>query len=1252
MQKYKIFLSVLIMFALLLPTVAGAATIVNDTFADGESLTQNLAGDSVRLFNGRAGTMRTDATGSVNFNIAAAGGSEGFWGFFTDGAPVTLGVGDRLTVSSRFSVQNIGANLGADLRFGVFDSKGTRTTANTTGGINSPTFADDPGYATRLAGTAVSSTPPFTVHRRTSPSATDPLANVISTTVAEYTALTVTGGSARAPLANGVPYTFTFTVERTSATETKVTVGLTDGGSFNLYSTATETSQTPATTFDWFGFRVPNGFASDVNFTQWAADYTPAAPVITAQPQPSNLTVSVGSNVTMSVAASGTELSYQWLKNGAPVTGNASATTPTLNITNAQLSDTGSYTAVVSNLGGSTTSSAVSLTVSEGEVAPPPIISSQPADTTVTIGSPASLSVGATGEGLFYQWYKNGALISGANAPMLDFASAQVADAATYSVVVSNSGGNVTSAPARLLVVSAMQATALTPASSASEINIDAPLSITFDQTPKVGNSGKIHIFNAADNSVVDTVDLSIDTNTGIHAPGQQSARSIGGSSWQFNYHPIIVESNTAKIFTKAKFAYGQTYYVTVEPGAITDASGAPFVGVSDPSVWTFSTKASGPAAGVAELIVAADGSGDFNTVQGAIDFVPVNNAQPVTINVRRGTYAEIVYVRSSKRFITVKGEDRNESIIQYANNENLNTGSSPRAAFGVDAPDFTLENITVHNTTTRVNSENRTRQSEAFRGNNDRILLNRVNLKSFQDTLLLQSQSNQGGFVNESYIEGDIDFLWGTGAVYFRNSELKIVNSNAYYTQIRNGQGKNGYVFVNSRLTAAPGVTGAYLTRIDPDQFPYSQVVFIDSVMGSHIRPEAWRLDDNARDGFLQPLTQAGYPNVRFWEYNTKDENGAPVDTSQRHPISRQITADEASFWRDPANVLGGWVPELGGVTSSSVSLASLNQTYTGSPQGVSVITEPANLAVQVTYNGSTEQPVNVGSYEVVATITEPGYQGTATGTLVIGKATATVTVDSPTYAYDGAPKGVNVTTDPAGVGVEVTYNSSATAPTQPGTYAVTVTVVDANYQGTASGTLTINEAPNTAPVLSLPSDMVVEATSAAGAVITFNASAVDAEDGNLPVTLSRQSGSTFALGTTAVTATVTDSRGGTATGTFNVTVRDTTAPVIQSLTSSISTITQTNGKMIPVTLTANVRDAVTQTPDTRIVSITSNEPISGAFGGDKSPDWQITGPLTASLRAERIPKGNGRIYTITVESRDAAGNISRGQALVRVLP
>src|SRR5215208_2189620 len=108
-------LALALIFTLLLQSAAAAATLVNDTFADANSQNQELSNNSVRIFNGRAGTVRTDSAGSVNFNISAAGGSEGFWGFFTDGAPVTLGVGDRLRVSTKFSVQNINATgLGAD----------------------------------------------------------------------------------------------------------------------------------------------------------------------------------------------------------------------------------------------------------------------------------------------------------------------------------------------------------------------------------------------------------------------------------------------------------------------------------------------------------------------------------------------------------------------------------------------------------------------------------------------------------------------------------------------------------------------------------------------------------------------------------------------------------------------------------------------------------------------------------------------------------------------------------------------------------------------------------------------------------------------------------------------------------------------------------------------------------------------------------------------------------------------------------
>jgi hypothetical protein len=1223
----KLFVVVLAV-ALFLPCTAAAATLVNDTFADANSQNQDLANNSVRLFNGRTGTIRTDSPGQVMFDMTAAGGSEGFWAYFTDGAPVALGVGDRLTVQATFVLQGFPANA-QDLRFGVFDSRGTRNTTNLTGGLNSSAFTDDTGYALQFYPSGAGS--PFAMYRRT----TIPGATGILNAFTDFTPIAGSGASARQTLQNDVPYTLRYTIERLSATETRLSVSVTGGTLTNLNYAATETSSLPNTTFDWFGFRV-NGptFSTRMGFTNWRAEYVPAAPIITSQPQPSSLTVRVGSTVTMSVGASGNELSYQWYKDGAPITNNPSATSPTLTINNAQVTDTGSYTAVVTNAGGNATSSAVSLTVTEGEVAPPPVITDQPDDTTVTVGAPAELSVTATGEGLFYQWYRNGAVIAGATGSTLSFPSAQVSDAGVYTVVVSNSGGSVTSAPARLSVVSSMAVAALSPANGATNLNIDVPLSITFNQAPQAGTSGMIRVFNAADNSLVDTINLGVDTNTGVHAPGPQSARSIGGSSWLFNYHPILINGNTATLQLGKTLAYGQTYYVTIEPGVLTDASGAPFAGFSDPNVWRFSTKASGPAAGTTALTVAADGSGDFNTLQGAIDFVPAGNTQRVTITVRPGNYTEIIYVRSNKPFITVRGESRELSVIQYANNENLNTGTSPRPVFGVDAPDFTLETITVHNTTTRFNAENRTRQAEAFRGNNDRMLLNRVTLRSFQDTLLLQSQSNQGGFVNESYIEGDIDFVWGAGAVYFRNTEIRMINSNAYYTQIRNGPGKNGNVFVNCRLSAAPGVVGAWLTRIDPDQFPYSMVVFIDTVMGPHVRPEGWRLDDNARDGFLNPLTREGYPNIRFWEYQTRDESGALMDVSLRHPISRQLTAEEAAFWRNPANVLGGWTPVLG---TGTVTLGNLNQTYTGQPLAVTATTDPPGLAVRITYNGSEQQPVDAGTYDVVATIIEPGYSGSTTGTLVIAPATATVTLGNLTQNFDGTPKSVTVTTDPPALPVTVTYNGSPNPPSAAGSYQVVATVMDPNYQGSATGTLVINAAP----VLNLPANLTIEATSAAGAPATFTVTATDPEGGPVPVTLSHPSGSTFPIGTTTVTATATDEQGATTTGTFTVTVRDTTAPVIRSLTASPNSITPPNNRMVPVTITADVVDAVDPTPATRIISVTSNQDITG--------DFTITGPLTLEVRAER-DGGQDRVYTVTVESRDDFNNVSTATVTITV--
>jgi len=147
----------------------------------------------------------------------------------------------------------------------------------------------------------------------------------------------------------------------------------------------------------------------------------------------------------------------------------------------------------------------------------------------------------------------------------------------------------------------------------------------------------------------------------------------------------------------------------------------------------------------------------------------------------------------------------------------------------------------------------------------------------------------------------------------------------------------------------------------------------------------------------------------------------------------------------------------------TATVTLGSLAQTYNGNARTASATTTPAGLTVNYTYDSSATAPTNAGSYAVVGTISDSNYQGSASGTLVIGKATATVTLGSLAQTYDGTARTASATTTPAGLTVNFTYDSSATAPTNAGSYAVIGTISNANYQGSASGTLVIGKATGT---------------------------------------------------------------------------------------------------------------------------------------------------------------------------------------------
>ena len=433
----------------------------------------------------------------------------------------------------------------------------------------------------------------------------------------------------------------------------------------------------------------------------------------------------------------------------------------------------------------------------------------------------------------------------------------------------------------------------LFPLTSAKEICPDTPLRLTFPSPVTVGKAGNIQVLNAADDSVVQTIDIASPT----------SNQTIGGLT-NFNYYPVIVTGNQAEIHLRnAALSYGKTYYVKIDGGAFVD-----FAGSTDAKAWTFSTKPAGLAPGTTKLIIAADGSGDFCSVQGAVDFIPDGNTIPTTLFLRKGMYTELVYFEN-KNALTFQGEDRARTIIAYANNNKFNpaTGSYRRGVFRAKGcRDLLITNLTIHNTTPHGGS-----QAEAIILNGSttaRAILKDVDLYSFQDTLQINGQA----YITNCHIEGDVDFLWGTGPCFFDNCHFKCLNSKAYYTQIRNPATNHGYIFSRCIFDAAPGVKGVYLSRVAPATYPASEVVLIDCTMTNAVGDVGWRLD--AAKG--KPATQpADTSHIHFWEFNSHTPANKPVDTSKRLPISRQLTqasdAKTIADYSNPAYVLGNdWNP------------------------------------------------------------------------------------------------------------------------------------------------------------------------------------------------------------------------------------------------------------------------------------------------------------------------------------------------------
>ncbi len=322
---------------------------------------------------------------------------------------------------------------------------------------------------------------------------------------------------------------------------------------------------------------------------------------------------------------------------------------------------------------------------------------------------------------------------------------------------------------------------------------------------------------------------------------------------------------------------------------------------------------------------------------------------------------------------------------------------------------------------------------------------------------------------------------------------------------------------------------------------------------------------------------------------------------------------------------------------TPATLTLSGLSHVYDGSPKAAIVTTSPAGLGgVIVTYDGASSLPVNPGSYLVVATLNSSTYEASpVSGTLVISKGQATLSLTGLSHVYDGTAKQATVATSPAGLGgVAVTYDGSAAQPVNPGSYAVLATLNNTLYDAPpSSGTLVISKAPAVLALSDLshvydgnPKQAVVTTnpTGLAGVTITYNGSATP------PVN----------PGNYAVQAMLTNTLFEAAPVAGSLQIVDATAPSIANITltpnpAAIGT---------PVTLSASVSDAETggsliASADYSIDNGVTWLPLSGDF--NSSPDLTVTAALN-------LPAG---VYAVCVRASDSPQNTSAECAALLVV-
>ena len=284
---------------------------------------------------------------------------------------------------------------------------------------------------------------------------------------------------------------------------------------------------------------------------------------------------------------------------------------------------------------------------------------------------------------------------------------------------------------------------------------------------------------------------------------------------------------------------------------------------------------------------VAKDGSGDFTTVQQAIDAVG-NGLQTTTkIFIKKGTYREKITVPATKGPISFEGENLNETIIindDFASKKNADgkeLGTTGSSTIFIFSNDFSAKNITFQNDAGKVG------QAVAVLITGDRAIFENCRFLGFQDTLYLKGQQDDPSktkdirhYFKNCYIEGTTDFIFGAATAVFQNCEIYAKESATYLTAASTPEGKKfGFVFIDCKITGDAKPQSVYLGR---PWRPFAKTVFINTEISNVIKPEGWH-------NWNKPDAEK---TTFYGEYNSK---GIGANAEKRVSWSHQLSKKEA---------------------------------------------------------------------------------------------------------------------------------------------------------------------------------------------------------------------------------------------------------------------------------------------------------------------------------------------------------------------